>query len=287
MFLNQYKGLGVINRTPNSFSDQGLHLQEEKFHQGLELFLADPAVICDFGFESTAPMNKAISQDEERERFFHFLEDLKKNPKISFKDRYVSFDTYRPSSFLFMAQKFKEAFGHDHFIFNDVSGILDAELKEALLTFKGRNFYYIYSFTHIPSRDRVQDHMKFLDESGDILSSTRDAFSKAYYWFKDLGMENQLILDAAFGFSKSYEDNWRLIEEYGELVDLMAKEGIRLPHLVGLSKKSFLKTYLKRNLNSDSLEDLERLHSECIEKIRTSTKGEIPLLFRVHDSKIL
>jgi dihydropteroate synthase len=269
--------LGVINRTPNSFSDHGLSLEINFFTKQLHSFLDDPTVIIDIGFESTAPMNSAISLEEEKGRFLDFLEASK---GFDFSDRYISFDTYKPANFLFMAEFFKRLHPKVSFIFNDVSGVLDNELRETLLKFKGQNFFYIYTSTHIPSRDHVLQHMSFVKKE-DIIRSTADAFKNAQEWFKALRMEGHLILDPGFGFSKSYEDNWVLINEFGLLEEKIRGSS---PMVIGLSKKSFLKKYLEKTSNLTP-ETLEELHRKTIENMLKISKT--PLLFRVHDPKVV
>ncbi len=269
--------MGVINRTPDSFSDQGLSLEINFFTKQLQSFLDDPTVIIDIGFESTAPMNSAISLDEEKERFLDFLEASK---GFDFSDRYISFDTYKPANFLFMAESFKRLHPKVSFIFNDVSGVLDDELRETLLKFKGQNFFYIYTFTHIPSREHVLQHMSFV-KNEDILRSTADAFKNAQEWFKALGMQAHLIFDPGFGFSKTYEDNWVLINEFGLLEEKIRGSSAMV---IGLSKKSFLKKYLEKTSNLTP-ETLEELHRKTIENMLKISRT--PLLFRVHDPKVV
>jgi len=122
MNLSKYKTLGVINRTPNSFSDHGASLHPDHFDSQLKSFLADPSVIVDIGFESTAPMNQAISDQEEFARFLSFLEASK---EYSFADKFISFDTYKVKNFLLIADEFQKIHPLAHFIFNDISGVLD------------------------------------------------------------------------------------------------------------------------------------------------------------------
>lgn len=278
MNVNQYKSLGVINRTPNSFSDKGQSLNQDHFELQLKEILADESVIPDFGFESTAPMNAAITLDLEIERFREFLDSAR---DFSFKDRLISFDTYRPQSFLMMTEMFEGLYPGVGFIFNDVSGVLDEALKNTLLKFKEKNFYYIYTFSHIPSRQDVQEHMKYLDENEDVIQAVAESFIHAHSWFKEIGMEGKLILDPGFGFSKTYEQNWQLINRYSEVESVLIAHEIYNPHLLGLSKKSFL----KKALESDDVILLEGLHKNCIAKIKKEAK--LNLLFRVHDPKIL
>ena len=106
-------------------------------------------MIIDVGFESTAPMNSPVESAIELERFHDFLNASK---EFSFKDRFISFDTYRPQSFRVMAREFKKIHPEALVIFNDVSGVLDSELRSCLEEFRGQKFYYIYTFSHIPER---------------------------------------------------------------------------------------------------------------------------------------
>ena len=281
MNLQNFKTLGVINRTPNSFSDHGASLNPDFFKTQITTFLNDPTVIIDVGFESTAPMNSPVESVIELERFHDFLNASK---EFSFKDRFISFDTYRPQSFRVMAREFKKIHPEALVIFNDVSGVLDSELRSCLEEFRGQKFYYIYTFSHIPERSRVLEHMKFLDDKKDIIEQTSAAFFRAQKWFDDLGMKDQIIYDPGFGFSKTYEQNWKLIDSFNDLS--LALIDLKAPVLIGLSKKSFLKKALGPEVSAD-LAQLERLHHDCIVKIQGSNPGYLPLLFRVHDLDVL
>lgn len=279
MDLSKYKTLGVINLTPNSFSDHGASLDPRFFHTQLKSFLEDPSVIVDIGFESTAPMNSAISESEELNRFESFLLASK---NYSFEQRPISFDTYKVKNFLLMAHEFQLIHPLASIIFNDVSGVLDENLKDALMQFRGKNFYYIYNSTHIPDREYVLQHMKYTQAETDILEVTSTAFKKAHVWFKSFQMETQLILDPGFGFSKTFEQNWQLINHFEKLDSMVDKE---VPMLIGLSKKSFLKKALEENHRPQSLIELEELHKKCMRDIQLASVRK--LLFRVHDPKIM
>jgi dihydropteroate synthase len=87
--------MGVINRTPNSFSDQGFNLQDEHFYHSLNELLKRPSFMIDVGFESTAPMNQAISLQEEWDRFLLFFEKIK---DVNLDERVLSLDTYKISN---------------------------------------------------------------------------------------------------------------------------------------------------------------------------------------------
>lgn len=272
--FNQYTTLGVINMTPNSFSDQGKSLVPQVLKEQLQSFLHSNNVIVDIGFESTAPMNEAVSAHEEWERFIAFLSAIK---GIELREKVISLDTYKVENFLKMAAVLKAEYKTSHIIFNDVSGCLDAELSHALTL---DNFSYIYTFSHIPSRSDVLKHMKF-QSSRDVVQECLESFTRACDFFDQRGMLDRLILDPGFGFSKSYEQNWELINRFSELTDELKKQSIKNPILIGLSKKSFLRKALK----TESFSESELLHFKCLVDLMKSTKH--PLLFRVHDPRIV
>ena len=267
--------------TPNSFSDHGASLKPEHFSQQLNSFLADPTIIIDVGFESTAPMNQAISFEEELARFELFLTASK---DYSFINRFISFDTYKIQNFKIMREKFLAIHPKAHVIFNDVSGVLNEELKELLRSIHDEEFYYIYTFSHIPSRDLTLKHINYINESQDVIEACAEKMIQAYEWFKLINREEHLILDAGFGFSKTYEQNWELMNRYGDLTQLLQQTNpeITNPHLIGLSKKSFLKKFLGTEGPTEELEDL---HLKCLKKIQAQTN--LPLLFRMHNPHIL
>ncbi len=255
--------------TPNSFSDRGKFLNEDSARIQLQNFLARNNLILDVGFESTAPMNSAITQVEEWSRFESFL-NLSKD--FSFEGKKISFDTYKSDNFIRMARAFKGAHPGVKLIWNDVSGVLDESLWNALSQI---DCLYIYSSTHIPSRDLVLNHMSFLNKA-DVTEATIKNFQRATDAFKKRGWEDRLIVDPGFGFSKTYEQNWQLIHSFQEVLD-----HTDCPMLIGLSKKSFL----RKALGTESFEESEHLHFHCLVGLM---KMQGPhRLYRVHDPRIV
>ncbi|MBC7539903.1 MAG: dihydropteroate synthase [Bacteriovorax sp.] len=272
--------LGVINITPNSFSDGNIFLNSETLKSTLNNFLTIPNLALDFGFESTAPMNSAISLDEERSRFDSFFDIIK---EIDLNGRWISFDTYRPQNYLYFEEKFKSRYHECGFIFNDVSGVLDSELLMLLKNKQNQeNFFYVYGCTHIPLRDNILDHMKYIHE-GDIVQMCFEHFSKGLEKLKEIGMIDKIICDPCFGFSKTYEQNWDLIHRFDELVFKLNNSLINIPWIIGVSKKSFLRKSLPDSL--DPFQDSEILHLKIIQDLVSKHLGH--LIFRAHDPKIV
>lgn len=280
--FNEIKTMGVINITPNSFSDTtSMLLDQDVLKQTINQSKKIPGIIFDFGFESTAPMNSAISKLQERERFDIFFENI---ADVDLDGRWISFDTYRPENFRYFEEKFKSRYSNCGFIFNDVSGVIDEDLIELLKTKRQQSdFYYIYTSTHIPSRDNVLNHMQYLSIGEDIVSESSRHFSEGLKKFKEIGILNKIILDPGFGFSKSYDQNWDLINRFDELVDDLEldskKVGRDFTWLIGISKKSFLRKSLVDS--SDPFRDSEILHAQIIKGLIEKKLGH--LIFRVHD----
>lgn len=268
--------MGVINMTPNSFSDQKKFLDTDTLKKTLNHY-KNKNLIFDFGFESTAPMNSAISKDLERERFDLFFDAIS---DVDLSGCWISFDTYRPQNYQYFEERFKSRYLDLGFIFNDVSGVIDDELLE-LLKKKAtdKNFFYLYSNTHIPFRDKVLDHMKYLSND-EVVSTTIKKFKDAFKIFKEIGIDKKIILDPCFGFSKTFEQNWELINRFDEVVKGLDFE---VPWLIGVSKKSFLRKMVGEV--TDPFAESEILHKKIIEDLKEKNLGH--LIFRVHNFDIV
>ncbi|MFA6238447.1 MAG: dihydropteroate synthase [Bacteriovorax sp.] len=269
--------MGVINITPDSFSDAGSLFQNgEELKKLLKQFKKIPALVYDFGFESTAPMNSAISSAEEKSRFDNIFDAL---AGIDLSGKWISFDTYRPESYLYFEEKFQMRYKGCGFIFNDISGVVDSDLLNLLKSKRyQKNFYYVLGSTHIPSRDKVLDHMNYIHE-GDIVEQTGDCFLNGIPKLVECGLKEKIILDPCFGFSKSYEQNWELLTRFDDLARILKASGHTYPWLVGVSKKSFLRRALPES--SDPFNDAEILHAKIIEDMILKNCGQ--LIWRAHD----
>lgn len=276
------KMMGVINITPNSFSETtSLLLENEALKKTINKFKNNPRIILDIGFESTAPMNSAISEAHERERFDYFFEATS---DINLNQRWISFDTYRPENFRYFEEKFKTRYTNCGFIFNDVSGVVDEELLEFLKSKNGPRdpFYYLCNNTHIPNRASVLEHIKYASK-GDAVDEACEYFIHKIQKFKEIGVVDKIILDPGFGFSKTYDQNWDLLNRFEELIYKIQKIENNLSWLIGISKKSFLRKSLP--LSSNPFEDSEVLHAKIIRDLSAKNLGH--LIFRAHNPYLL
>ena len=270
--------MGVINRTPNSFSDNGLDLESDHFHITLNELLIRPHLMIDIGFESTAPMNQAISLEEEWERFLSFFEIVK---DVNLEGRILSLDTYKIQNAEKMIECLRSAHPKLSLVLNDVSGVVDEELMSFLTSSTARNLGYIYNFTFIPNRNEVLNHMKFINEDCDIVKKCLGQFNLIANIFDKNKIEADLLLDPGFGFSKTFLQNLKLINDFSLVTSELYKKKIRSPLVVGLSKKSFL----RRLIGVDNGEETEELHKQII--LQMSKNNHSQLIFRVHNPKIL
>lgn len=227
--------MGILNLTPDSFSGDGLLVQESSsgaIHFDLDgilemarNFVENGVDIIDVGGESTRPGAKLVSADEEMERVVPVIEKLSSN-----LDVIISIDTYK-------ASVAEAAIGHGAHMINDVWGFhadpdiagvaeqhqvpvilmhnrsswVHAEIKEKL---GGR-------YVGIPYEDLVEDVKRELLESVSIAHSAGIP-------------DERIILDPGIGFGKSVEQNLELVDRLGEI------RGLGYPVLLGPSRKSFI-----------------------------------------------
>ncbi len=268
--------MGVINITPNSFSDGGKNFSEVTLKKTLNDFLLHPNLILDFGFESTAPMNCAISYSEEKDRFDTFFLATK---DFDFHNRWLSIDTYKIENFHYYFKQLRSRYPQCGIILNDVSGVRDQILFDLLMEYQfDSNFYYIFNNTHIPHRHDVVKHMSFVKED-EIIVSTIKNFENASIWFDQfLHLKKRVLFDVGFGFSKSFAQNWALINNLEQVINSFSNH----TWVIGLSKKSFLRNGFIDS--KDPIAESEVLHLELVKNIMTLSRSHI--IFRVHDPNI-
>ena len=207
--------MGIVNVTPDSFSDGGAHPDSDSaVRHGLRL-LNDGADLLDVGGESTRPGAERVSQAEELRRVLPVVRGLVAAGAV------VSVDTMRAS----VAAAALEAGAQ---LVNDVSGgladpamlpmVVEAEVPYVAMHWRGHS-------VDMQSRARYDD---VVAEVCAELGARRDAALAA-------GMDPQrLLLDPGFGFAKNGAHAWALLRALPELVDLGQ------PLLVGVSRKGFL-----------------------------------------------
>jgi dihydropteroate synthase len=213
--------MGVINITPDSFSDGGefLDLDQAK-SQALKL-VSEGANIIDLGGESTRPGALRVKLEEEQARVLPVIEALIKDPVFIASKAQISIDTMN-------AETAALAVAAGAVIVNDVSGGLADEQMFAKL----KNLDCKYVLSHWRGFSETMDSMNnYTSVAKDVASELIERVSKA----EAAGISrDRLIIDPGLGFAKDIAQNWHLVARLDEL------EKLELPILVGASRKRFL-----------------------------------------------
>ena len=209
--------MGVLNVTPDSFSDGGKYSDPDRaFARAVELE-EEGADILDIGAESTRPGSQRIHEAEELRRLIPLLKRLRGKLAIP-----ISVDTYKSG----VAEK---ALEHGAEIINDPSGILlDLHLPRVATKYDA---------------GLIINHMRGTPETWaklppikDLMRSITIDLDAALHRARQVGVQkHQIVIDPGLGFGKRREQNSEIIAKLGDLRDF------DLPILVGPSRKSFLK----------------------------------------------
>jgi dihydropteroate synthase len=213
--------MGVINITPDSFSDGGQFLDTtEAVKHALEL-VAQGANIIDLGGESTRPGALRVKLEEEQARVLPVIKELVKNPEFKSSGAIISIDTMN-------AQTAALAVAAGAVIVNDVSGGLADE--QMFAERKELNCKFIVS--HWRGFSETMDSMNnYTSVAKDVADELTERVAKA----QAAGISrDRLIIDPGLGFAKDIAQNWHLVARLDEL------EKLELPILVGASRKRFL-----------------------------------------------
>ena len=211
--------IGVVNVTPDSFSDGGKWFDpRDAIEHGLQL-IAEGADIIDVGGESTRPGAVRPEMAEELRRVLPVVAELAAAGTI------VSIDTMRP-------RVVAEAVGSGARMVNDVSG---GQADPGMLPLVAElQVPYICMHWRGHSTD-MQSLASYADVVGEVIAELRVQVTSAL----SAGIAaDRLILDPGFGFAKTGEHNWQLLQRMQEL------EVLELPILAGVSRKAFLGTLL-------------------------------------------
>ena len=220
--------MGILNVTPDSFSDGGRYNQMDNALHHCETLLSDGADIIDIGGCSTRPNNAIATESEEMERVIPVLKAIRK----AFPDTLISIDTFRKN----VAEACVNE-GAD--LINDISGGL---FDDEMLPYIGKN-HIPYVMMHCIGTPETM-HQYTL--GGDIHQIVMDFFALQCKTLEAYG-EQQIILDPGIGFGKSLEANYQLLN------DLNRYRYNGLPILIGISRKSLINKVL--NTTPDTAEN--------------------------------
>ena len=191
--------MGVINVTPDSFSDGGQFLEKDRaVEQALQL-AGDGADLIDIGGESTRPYSKGISADEEMNRVIPVIEALKKELRIP-----ISIDTLK-------AQVAREALRSGASMVNDISALrLDPEMASVVAQ---AGVPVILMHMKGTTAD-MQVAPTYDDVASEIIAFLRSAMDQAV---RSGVRRDRIIVDPGIGFGKSFDHNLEILKELGRL----------------------------------------------------------------------
>ncbi len=253
--------MGVLNVTPDSFSDGGRYLDIDRAVERAWEMLRQGADILDIGGESTRPRSKPVSVDEEMSRVAPVLDRLAGELPIP-----ISIDTTK-------SEVARRAIAAGAEIINDVSGLrhnlelaeIAADSGAALLLMHSRG---------------TPENMQQLPPVEDILSEVTNGLHESIQKASELGVtKDRLILDPGIGFGKTPEQNLLLINRVDRLI-----EEFRLPVLIGPSRKSFIdRTFEAERVGVEPDREIERVFGTAVSVVIGIERGA--RIVRVHDVK--
>ena len=222
--------MGVVNVTPDSFSDGGRWVTTDLAVAHGRQLIAQGADLLDVGGESTRPGARRVDPAEEQERVLPVIRELAGAGVV------VSVDTIH-------AATAAAAIEAGAVIVNDVSGGLADPAMAGVLADAG----VVYICQHWRGDPRTMDGLT--DYGGDVLAGVEAELRARLDHLADAGLaDEQVVIDPGLGFAKTHEQSWRLLAATARL-----REDLRRPVLIGASRKRFLALALPDDVAADPL----------------------------------
>lgn len=207
--------MGILNVTPNSFFDGGKYNDDSELLTQVQKMKSDGATFIDIGAYSSKPSAEFVSEEEELDRIIPVVQLILKH----FPDALLSIDTFR-------SKVAKACIENGAAIINDISaGNLDESMFDVIAKYK-----VPYIMMHMRGTPQT---MQSMTNYGDIVKEMLFYFSEKVNMARSLGF-NDLIIDPGFGFAKTLEQNFEVMQK----MDLF--QMLELPLLVGISRKSMI-----------------------------------------------
>jgi dihydropteroate synthase len=220
--LSSPKVMGILNITPNSFFDGGKYSDEKSMLLQVEKMVAEGATFIDIGAYSSKPSAEFVAENEEMEKLVPIIKSVLQH----FPGTLISADTFR-------ASVAKAAVENGACIINDISaGSLDEDMMPTVAELQ-----VPYIMMHMKGNPQT---MQGLAQYENVTKEVLFYFSEKIAQARSLGI-NDLIMDPGFGFAKSLEQNFEVMEHL-ELFQML-----ELPILVGISRKSMIYKTLETN----------------------------------------
>ena len=241
--------IGILNITPDSFSDGGLFVDADKAFEHAMQMVKDGADIIDIGGESSRPGSEPVSEDEELRRIIPVVERLLRE-----SDVIVSIDTCKPK----VAEACLKKGAH---MINDITGLRNEKMLKLAAEYNAPAV-----IMHMKGNPKnMQENPSYED----VVTEIKDFFRGRINEARKYGV-NDIILDPGIGFGKTTLHNLQILKRLNEFKDLQC------PILVGTSRKSFIGNILGLPAN-------ERLEGTLASVAIAVANGAD--MVRVHDVK--
>lgn len=242
--------MGILNVTPDSFSDGGLWNDKDKALAHMHEMVRDGADIIDIGAESSRPGFEPMGAAEEIARLEPILEAVLAECPVP-----VSVDTFKADTAEFAAKKGVH-------ILNDIWGLQYAEEPGRMAEVAAR---YQLPVVVMHNQNSKEYHK-------DIMEAMEDFFRESIAIASVAGLKREnIILDPGIGFGKTPEDNIRVLKRLNEMKTV---DGIPYPVLLGTSRKSFI----GHALGLEAGQRMEATGATCVMGIMSGAE-----IVRVHD----
>ncbi|MEO0368922.1 MAG: dihydropteroate synthase [Pseudomonadota bacterium] len=242
--------MGIVNTTPDSFSDGGRFLQADRaIEHGLDL-VKEGANILDVGGESTRPGAAKVAEQEELDRVIPVIEGL-----VSRTDVPISIDTCKP-------EVMQQAIAAGASMVNDVNAL---RAPHAVKTVAAQDV--VVCLMHmLGTPDTMQEQPSYTDVVSEVGQFLLDRVRVC----EDAGVSKEnIVLDPGIGFGKTISHNLLLLNSVPELI-----QNTDCPMLIGVSRKSFIGKVLDRETD-------QRLHGSIGLAVQAAINGA--KILRVHD----
>ncbi|MBX9894941.1 MAG: dihydropteroate synthase [Nitrosomonas sp.] len=243
--------MGIVNITPDSFSDGGLFLSEQQAIAHANRLISEGADILDIGGESTRPGSQQVDIDEELKRIMPVLEALVHTGVP------ISVDTSKP-------EVMKRAIAAGAQMINDVHALRNPHALEEVAA----NAHVKICLMHMQG---MPQNMQANPQYTDIVTEVKNFLQQRIQIAEAWGIsKDRLVIDPGFGFGKTLQHNLTLLNRLDKFTEL------DVPVLAGLSRKSMLGAITGNTVH-------QRLHESVAAALLAVIKGA--RIVRVHDVK--
>ena len=254
--LTQPKVMGIVNLTPDSFSDGGRHSSLSRALENAQVLLAQGADILDIGGESSRPGAEPVSVQEELKRVLPFLQEA-----LTWKVP-ISVDTYKP-------EVMQAALDLGADVINDIWALRQPGALQMVARYPQCGVCLMHMH-------REPQTMMAQPMTGDALPLVKEFLSKQVLTLRDSGVQaNRIVLDPGIGFGKTIEQNLSLLQRQSELLSLGH------PLMAGWSRKGTLGKLVA--VQGQAPEPKDRVGASVAAALIAVQNGATVL--RVHDVK--